>query len=324
MRMKKFYLAAAAAALITMTASVAAFAEGGTKVDANGVSFEIPAELADLVTVETEGLEDGMLVNVYETASVKAAEAQGEVDEGAGWIFGISRISEHELKNLRCGGMDGMEVFAEDDDVYLIYNHPTDVRFVRESYDDVEEDQKQYASINEWAYENVREEIIANNPRLEPEVYTNTSLDMNLCRALFQHAPYEVRSLEFGGETPAMPAEDDYLEDLAEDFVYQYADEGTEAPDGEYIVLAFDDENVRYDFFLAEGYENYVREVVTSDGEESEYLYLSSGKDAEHAYATTTGVMKAWVKEIMTGYDHDDDDYDRDYDDDYDDDDYDD
>ncbi len=323
--MKKVYLAAASAALIAITASTAAFAESGMKVETQGISFEIPAELADLVTVETEGLEDGMLVSVYETASVEAAKAQGEENEGAGWLFGISRIPGNQLRDLRCGGMDGMEVFAEDDDLYYVYNHPTDVRFVRESYDNVEEDQEQWTKLNDWAFENVRDEILGNNLELDPEVYTNTALDMNLCRALFQNAPYEVRSLEFGEETPAMPKDNDYLEDLAEDFVYEYADEGVEAPSGEYIVLAFDDQNVRYDFFLAEGGENYVREVITIDGEESEYLYLSSGKDAEHAYETTTGVMKAWVDEILRGRDFDDDDDyyddddDYDYDDDYDD-----
>lgn len=55
--------------------------------------------------------------------------------------------------------MDGMEVFAKDDDICYLYTHPTDVRFVRENYDDVEKDQQEWTKINEWAGQEVRQEI---------------------------------------------------------------------------------------------------------------------------------------------------------------------
>ena len=89
--MKKTLMAAAAAATIALTISTAAFAAGGERVEANGIAFEIPEELAEKMTVKTD--ENDMLVSVYETASLEAAEALGvEGNDGAGWLFGISRL----------------------------------------------------------------------------------------------------------------------------------------------------------------------------------------------------------------------------------------
>ena len=54
--------------------------------------------------------------------------------------------------------------------------------------------------------------------------------------------------------------------------------------------MAFDDDNVRFDFFLGEGMENYIREVRTmDDGEEIETLYKAVFEDPED---TSTGIMK--------------------------------
>ena len=300
--MKKVMMAAMAAVAMAIAVSSAAMADGNTKVEANGIAFEIPAELADLVTVETEGLSEGTLVNVYETASVEAAKALGEDYEGAGFIFGISRISEDRLKELRCGDMSGMDVFAEDDDMYYVYDHPTDVRMVRENNEEMAADMDQWSRLNEWAFENVMDEIVANNPELDPEVFTNTNLDMYLARAAFQPGTnFEVKSLQFGDQDPKTLDEDDFIEDLADDFTYQVLYDA-EAPDGEYIVLNFEEDGVRFDFFTAD--ENIIREVHTmDDGEEFETLYAASVKDADDSGKTTTGVMQAWCDAIMNGYD---------------------
>ena len=292
--MKKFWIAFTAAAAMAATMSACAFAGENQRVEADGIAFEIPAELSDLVTVKTD--DNGMLVSVYETASIEAAESD---DIGAGWLFGISRLPEAEVKELRCTSMDGMEVFAEDDDFCLIYNHPTDVRLVREKQEDYEEGFEQYAKLNHWANENVRSEILANNPELDPEVYTNTSLDIYLAQAAYQPGTnFEVRSLMFVNQEPPMVAAEDHLEDLAENFVFEYAD--TEAPDGEYIVLAFPDDDVRFDFFTAD--DGLIREVHTIDGEEYETIYMANAKEMDED-ETPLSIMQDWVEDILEGED---------------------
>ena len=97
------------AATVTMLGAAGVFAQGTDRVEAQGIAFELPEEIRDLVTVRTDGLEADELVSVYETASLDAAAERGEEDTGAGWIFSISAIPEDRLRELRCGGMDGME-----------------------------------------------------------------------------------------------------------------------------------------------------------------------------------------------------------------------
>ena len=299
--MKKAMMAAmaVAAAAMAITASSAVMAEEIVKVEADGIAFEIPAELADLVTVETEGLSDGALVNVYETASIEAAKALEYDYDGAGWLFGISHIPEDRMKQLRCGGMDGMEVFAEDDDFYLTFDHPTDVTMVRESNEEMDAGMDQWSQLNSWARGEVMDEIIANNPELSPETFTNTELDMYLSRAAFEPGTdYEVISLMFGGKGMKASEEDDFIEDLADDFTYQMLDD-VEAPDGEYIVLNFEEEGVRFEFFLVEEGKDLIREVRTLDGEEYETLYEASVKDADDTGKTTSGIMQEWCDAIL-------------------------
>ena len=87
--MKKRMTGMMLAAAVTVLGASAVFADG---VDVKGVRFEIPDEISELVTVRTDGLEEGELVSVYETASLEAAQALGEDNDGAGWIFTISTI----------------------------------------------------------------------------------------------------------------------------------------------------------------------------------------------------------------------------------------
>ena len=108
-----------------------------------------------------------------------------------------------------------------------------------------------------------------------------------------------VRSLDAGTFDPAVLGEDDYLEELTEDVWYDedagFTDE--EMPDGEYIVMAFDEDNVRFDFFLGEGMENFIREVKTmEDEEEVETLYRASFKESEDS---AIGIMKEWIANMM-------------------------
>ena len=233
---------------------------------------------------------------------MEASEKLGENHDGAGWIFSITKVPEQKMKELRCGGMDGMDVFAEDDDFFYVYNHPTDVRIVREAQEDYQAGLEQWTMINEWAGQEVRQEILASNPDLDEEFFTNTSLDMYLAQAAFKPGTkFELRSLDFGAEAldPAALKEDDFIEDLANDVTYEVLPDA-QAPDGEYVVLAFDDngEEVRYDFFKAEGARNLIRETRKVGDEEYTTIYQANFKDADDADKTTTGIVEEWCKEI--------------------------
>ena len=302
--MKKMMITAALAVAAIMALSFGAMASEDTKVEAGGLVFEIPAQYKDLVTVETEGLEAGELIRVSETASMDAAKAMGEEENGAGWLFSISGIQENELGKLRCSDMSGREVFAEDEDVYYMFNHPTDVRLLRETNEEMDEAMDQWTALNEWANGEVRDAVLADNPRLEKEICSNTELDMYLARARYDGLKYKIRSLEIGEMDPTVFGEDDFLDEMTEDVSFEEVTDLSDAeqPDGEYIVMAFDNENVRFDFFLGEGLENYIREVkTTDDGEEVETLYRAIFEDPEES---ATGIMR----EAIASMAHTDDD----------------
>lgn len=307
--MKKTMVCTMLAAAVTMLGAAGVYASGADKVEAHGIAFEIPEQIRDLVTVKTDGLEADELVSVYETASLDAASAKGEENTGAGWIFSISAVPEDRLKELRCGGMEGMEVFAEDEDTYYVFNHPTDVRMVRASNDEMDKGMDQWTMINEWAFQEVRQEILANNPELDEEFFTNTDLDMHLAQAAYRPGTkFELRAVDYGPDPldPAALVEDDYIENLAEDYTYEMADDAEE-PAGEYYVLAFDDEGeeVRFDFFKTSEDGNLVREVRQIGDEEYETYFQANAKDADEDQSVTD-VMAAWCAEIATGAEMDD------------------
>ena len=310
---KKIMAGIALTAALTAIGAAAVSADGALKVNTRGIAFEIPEELSGLVTVDENDPDQNTIVSVYETASVEAAKAQGREDSGAGWIFSITAIPEARMRELRCGGMDGMSVFAEDEDLYYVYETPTDVRFVREQYEDIEEDQKQFTALNEWAGQEVRQEILANNPELDPEFFTNTELDMYLAQAAYKPGTnFVLKSLDLGPDPldPSQLMEDDYLDELAEEAIYFNVTDEMTAPDGEYNVLSFNDGEVRFEFFKTTDPEekNLIREVRTVDGEEYTTLYLARFEDPED---TATDIMERWVQLIANGgseYDDDDDD----------------
>ena len=245
----------------------------------------IPAEYTDLLIAEaTEAAEDGTLFTVAEKASVEAAAAQGETAEGAGWLFAIGRIDEERLHELLCGDMSGIEAFAKDENGnHFVFCHPTDVRFVRESYEGIDEDMAQWAALNEWAG-TMKEAFLAENEGLTAESYGNTILDMYLSRIAYKgDVNYTISTTEFGplepGDVDAAP----FLAKLMNGVTYTYT-EG-EAPDGEYVVLTVSEDGERFDFFR--GNETCIRRVMG----EYEELYTATFADGE---TTSTGVMSAW------------------------------
>ncbi len=287
------------AAAMTVAGASAVFAEGPEKIDVQGVIFEIPEEVRDLVTVETDGLGENELVSVYETGSVEAAKAMGEHEDVAGWLFTISTMPEEKVKELRCSSFEGMDFFAEgEDDIYYVFNQPTDVRYVRESTEEMTEDREDWSKATAWAYGTVRSDILLNNPELEAKHYTNTTLDSNLCQIAFKDdVNYEIRTLEYPDLDASVYKDKEYVEKLIEGVSYEYADEPGDT-DGEYIVLAFPDQDLRFDFLLNPDNANIIREVIVFDGEEDVHFYQATFDDPEN---TATGIMQDWVNAIANG-----------------------
>jgi len=255
-----------------------------------GFKLTVPAEYNDLLIVETpEADKDGVLFNVSEKASVEAGKAIG--DDGAGWLFGIARISEDKLHEMMCSEMAGNEAFAKDADgnIYM-YLHPTDVRFVRESYDDIEADQKQWTELNEWA-STVPGGFMAENAGLEAVRYTNTGVDIYLSRLAYMgDLDYTVSTTQYGPMDP--PKDFDaapYLERLLSGVTFESVDI-SETPDGEYVVLNLPDEDVRLDFFP--GNDNYVREVSSS----YESLYKATYADGS---TEASAIMQEWYDALV-------------------------
>ena len=299
--MKKMLTGMVLAAAVMAISSSAVYAGQNEAVDIQGIKFEIPEDIQPLVTVRED--DPDMIVSVYETASVEAAEAQGDDYPGAGWLFGINIIPESEMQKLRCGAMDGMIPFAEDDDMYYIYCHPTDVRYTRETTEQMKEDQDQWTKLNEWAQEVVRKEILVNNPELDTVTYSNTGLDIYLAKIAFEPGTkYAIRTLQYPDLDASTLKDDDYIDDLTEDVYYEMVTD-VEEPDGEYIVLAFDDDGVRFDFFKDPEAANLIREVrTTDDGEEFVTFYEAHFEDADK---TASGIMQEWCDAIANGEDDD-------------------
>ena len=107
---------------------------------------------------------------------------------------------------------------------------------------------------------------------------------------------YTVSTLEYAQNGALSPAGVDaapYVESLLTDADIDYSDD--EAPDGEYIVLNFPDENVRFDFFYLEEGQNYIRRVYTDEEGENSTLYKATFKDET---VTANGIMDKFVKAL--------------------------
>jgi|GEM_PF-2276599 len=260
--------------------------------DDGSISIAFPREYSELLYREMyatgEG-EDGDIIVVSERASREAAEAMGEDAEGAGELFKITRVGEETLHEMLCGDMSGVEVFAKDEDgKYYLFSHPTDVRFVRETTEEMTEDQAIWTELNEWAYSRVRDDIIKYSKGLSPVSYTNTALDIYLAQIAYgNNKKYTVSTTEFGPLKPERVDATQYAEFLLEGN-FEAADD-TSAPDGEYVVLNFPDEKVRYDFFKADG--NLVREV--REGYETLYRRVIIDNDVSN-----TDAMQGWYNAL--------------------------
>ena len=262
--MKKMMLFIAAALLLIL--AVNCFAEeNAVQIINRGLKLSVPAEIAGKLVIEIpDGEEKNMFFSVSEKASVEAAKAQGETWSGAGWLFSIGSVDEKTYHEMLCRDMSGVQVFAKDaDGNYYMYYHPTDVRLVREDYSYMDEELKAWGELNEWAG-SMRETFIEDNG-LTAEKHGNTMLDIYLARLMYQDdVNYTVSTTEFGPMEPKGVKAAEYIEPLFNGATFKYQPD-EEAPDGQYVVLNFPDDDVRFDFFFLDGKENYIRMVWGND-----------------------------------------------------------
>lgn len=258
-----------------------------------GLRLLIPKAYDDLLVTEiVKDRKDGVLYRVSEKASIDAARHLSYGTRGAGWIFSIGRVDEGRRRELLCGDMSGAELFARDaNGQCYVYYHPTDVRYMRENNEAMKRDQAQWTMLNEWAWSSVRTDFIRDNS-LETAAYDNSEVSIAIARAAYkpgvrytvsttEHGPVELKNFD------AAP----YAELLLQNAVYERTD--AEAPDGEYVVLAFPDEGLRYDFFKLKDHENYVR-GVRPDGTETLYKAIFF-----YGSARASAVMQDWYDAMM-------------------------
>lgn len=261
------------------------------------ITIPIPKEYSDVLYREIYGIneyEDGYeeeeetIIIISERASREAAEAIGEESDGAGELFRIVRVSENRLHDLLCGDMSGIIVFAKDESgKYYLFCHPTDVRYMRETTEEMYKDQDLWTELNNWAHKDVRDEIIKYSEGLSEVSFTNTLLDMYLARIAYQKdIKYTISTTEFGplksDSIDALP----YVESLLDGNFVEVED--AEAPDGEYVVLNFPDDDVRFDFFKADP--NLVREIRGD--------YETFYERSLHDDISNTDVMQEWYYAI--------------------------
>ena len=252
-----------------------------------GFTLTVPAKYDDLLFTTTPE-EDGMLFMCSEIASIKAAQEQGNDIDGAGWLFSIQKTDEASLNQMLCEDMSGVQPFATDGNGnYFLFCSPTDVRLIRDNFDDPK-DMELWTELNEWAA-SVPGTFLSENPQLTAAKFGNTDVDMHLARIAFDDdVNYTISTLEFLELEPKDVDPAPYLEKLRNNVTYEPVKE--EAPDGEYVVLAFPDEGVRFDFFFAEDGRNYIREVWGEDPE-WEQLYKANFEDGS---IDATEVMAEW------------------------------
>lgn len=260
--------------------------------DNEGVFLPIPKVYSALVTVETPGKNEyGELFSVSETASINAAEATGQYTAGAGWLFSISRVTEEQLHEMLCYLMFGSEVFGKDEDgMYYLFEHPTDVRIVRESYDNMDADMAIWSELNQWAWQE-KEAFLTVNPGVHAEVRGNSDPEIQLARAAWMDGQvYTLSTAEGGSREGGSLDATPYVERLTTNVFIDTTD-GT-APDGDCLSLNMPNDGLRLDFFLEKGSENIIR-MVRDDGQESLW-------QAEYADGTTKAseIMLEWYEAL--------------------------
>ena len=258
--------------------------------EADGLRMSVPKKYKDsLLVSDAPNATKGMLFSVSEKASVEACKKAGQSDDGAGWLFGIGKVGEAKLHQLLCGDMSGAEIFAKDNmGNHYVYYHPTDVRYYRETTEQMTKDQDKWTQLNEWAWKSVREQFVKDNPGLIEEAFDNSTVAIYLYQILYNNRQnYTISTVQHGPLAPRGIDPSPYVRRLLDGATYEMVD-SKDSPDGEYVVLGFPNESTRLDFFLQKGKENYVRCVVNDEGS---ILYRATFSDGK---TRASEVMQEW------------------------------
>ena len=261
----------------------------------HGFKMTVPGEFADKVIVDTPPKsEDGVIFDVYEKASVEAAKAKGEQEYGMGWLYSICVRDEVTFHRMLSNDMSGEDPICSDKEHnYYVMYHPTDVRYERETVEQMEADQEEWSKVVEWA-DSMKQAFIDENEGLTAFKWNNTEIESSLARTVYgEDAKYTISTTEAGPREGIGVDAEKYFKLLTEDADYQRADDA-EAPDGEYVVLNFPDEHLRYDFFLAEGGENLIRQVW-GENDENEQLFKVTFADTSKK---ASAIMQEWYDEL--------------------------
>jgi hypothetical protein len=265
------------------------------KLENEGYTLAIPAGIASLLNTELPvDVPEGTLFTVAEQASIDAAKAKGYDDQGMGWLFAIQKISEDEAHKQLCSDMSGRDIFARDaEGNYFLFCTPTDVRFDRETTEQMQADSEVWTTLNKWASD-AKTRFVEDNG-LERLHLGNSDFEIALYRVAYDpDVKYTLSTTAFG---PLEPSEDvdaaSYVLSALDGAAFEHVDL-EEGPDGEYVVLNFPEEGVRYDVFSADG--NLIRRV-TEYGED----YMRAVYDEEGL--ELFGILQEWYFVLASVYD---------------------
>jgi len=101
---------------------------------------------------------------------------------------------------------------------------------------------------------------------------------------------YTLSTTEYGPLEPGDCPADSFIE-LLQQATFEPA-EPAETPEGEYVVLAFPEDGVRFDFFQGKAEDNYFRKVAADESEELFRAVMPEG------VSDISGIMNAWYDSI--------------------------
>ena len=154
-------------------------------------------------------------------------------------------------------------------------------------------DQDEWTKVVEWA-SSMKQAFLNENAGLTPFNWGGTVLEAYLAKTVYdKEAVYTLSTLEFAQDGALEPNDKvdalKYFEMLTKDATYEVVDD--EAPDGEYVVLNFPEEDVRFDFFYAQDGKNLIRQVWG----DNEQVYKVTFADETK---TANDIMDAWAREL--------------------------
>lgn len=228
----------------------------------NGLLLTVPDDIFPLVKIETSNNNDNIF-EVFELGSVNAAKKTGQDIRGAGWIFSISKVSEKMLQNILQNDASGIKLFACKNNEYYLYNHPTDVTYLRENNEIMRQDQAVWMKVNEWGYSKVRDKFTEDN-NLSPITADNSDIGIALSKIMYgENTNATIASRAAGKLKISNNEAEKYLKNL----VYNSKFEMTKdyEPKGEYISLNLPKEKLTLKFYFGKNNKNYVSRVYEND-----------------------------------------------------------